>query len=83
MKKPELLAPAGDWSSLRAAIKAGADAVYFGIKSMNMRQAAQNFNLKNLKQVISYCHENKVKAYLVINIIVYDSELKKIENIIK
>lgn len=53
MKKTELLSPAGDWASLRAAIKAGADAVYFGIKSMNMRQAAQNFNIKTLNQVIT------------------------------
>ena len=83
MKKTELLSPAGDWASLRAAIKAGADAVYFGIKSMNMRQAAQNFNIKTLNQVITYCHKNKVKAYLVINIIVYDNELHKIELIIK
>ena len=54
IKKPELLAPAGNWGMMNAAINAGADAVYFGLKSLNMRAAADNFDLINLQQVIDH-----------------------------
>jgi len=82
-QKPELLAPAGNFLSLKAAIDGGCDAVYFGIKDFNMRQGAKNFELKDLKKISKICKENKVKAYLTLNIIVYQEEIKKIENIIK
>ncbi|MCK5282534.1 MAG: U32 family peptidase [Nanoarchaeota archaeon] len=81
--KPELLAPAGDPISLRVAIEAGADAVYFGIKELNMRANAKNFELKEIKKVVDLCHKNKVKAYLTLNTIIYQDETKKIENILK
>jgi putative protease len=82
MKKPELLAPAGDFPSLIAAIEAGADAVYFGLKDFNMRDSAKNFTLSDLKRINSLCGDN-IKKYLTLNTIIYDSELKKIENVIK
>ena len=82
MIKPELLAPAGSFPMLVTAIKAGADAVYFGIKDFNMRDNAKNFSLKNLKKINELCGK-KVKKYLTLNIIVYDHELKKVEEIIK
>lgn len=74
----QLLAPAGDFSMLTAAIKAGADAVYFGLRGMNMRAAASNFSLTEAKQVIEYCHKHKVKAYCTVNVIVYENELVKL-----
>ena len=83
MKKSELLAPAGDWISLRVAVEGGANAVYFGIKEMNMRANAKNFELFELSKIVSYCHDNKVRAYLTINVIVYGNELKKIERILR
>ena len=83
MPKPELLSPASNFAMLNAAIKAGADAVYFGVKELNMRITADNFSLKELKKVVELCHENKVKAYLAINTIVYENELNKIKKIIK
>ena len=83
-KNYELLAPAGSFPSLIAAVNAGADAVYFGLKEgMNMRAAAKNFSLEDLKEIADICGKNKVKRYLTLNTIVYDSELGKIENIIK
>jgi len=82
MKKIELLSPAGDWSSLRAAIESGADAIYFGINEMNMRAAAKNFYLKEIKKVVKLCHENRVKAYLTLNTIVYENELGKLKKIL-
>ena len=84
MKKPELLAPVADFVMLRAAIDAGADAVYFGVKELNMRTlGAKNFYLKELKKVVDICHKNKVKAYLTLNTIVYENELKNVQKILK
>jgi len=82
-KKPELLSPVQDFTSLKAAIDAGADAVYFGLKKLNMRAKAKNFSLKELKKVIEFCHKNNVKAYLTLNSIVYDNEIKIIKKILK
>ncbi len=79
----ELLSPAGDFASLRAAVSNGADAVYFGLKQLNMRAAAKNFSLSDMKEVVDYCHKNKVKAYLALNTIVYDNEIKKAQDILK
>ncbi len=83
MKKPELLAPIGDWETLSSAIKAGADSVYFGIKFINMRSAsARNFNIEELPQLMQKLHKNKVKGYLAVNTLIYDHELEKAERII-
>ncbi|MBW2991879.1 U32 family peptidase [Candidatus Woesearchaeota archaeon] len=80
--KPELLAPAGDWPSLRAAVTAGADAIYFGIKKLNMRAKAKNFELKDIKKLADFCHKHNVKAYLTLNTIIYEDELKDIKKIL-
>jgi len=82
MKKPELLAPAGDFPSLISAINSGADSVYFGIKELNLRANAKNFELKEIKKITSYCHKNKVKSYLALNSIVFENEIKTIKKII-
>ena len=82
MKKPELLSPAGDYASLIAAIKAGADAIYFGIDELNMRMNAKNFKLNELNKIASLCHKNNVKAYLTLNTIIYDEEAKEVKKIL-
>ncbi len=78
----ELLAPVGNREMLTTAVKAGADAIYFGIQGMNMRAAANNFSLEEVKEVVEYCHKNNVKAYCTINVIVYESELEKLNEIL-
>lgn len=80
MSTPELLAPAGDELSLRAALDAGADAVYFGAGSFNMRQRARNFSADDIHGVVSLCHEYGARAYLAINIIVYETEFAFLES---
>ncbi len=80
---PQLLSPAGDWTMLTAAIKAGADAVYFGVRGLNMRAAANNFELKDLKKVVEFCHKHKVKAYCTVNVIIYEKELKLLDKLLK
>lgn len=84
-KKHELLAPIGNFAMLNAAINAGTDAVYFGIKEFNMRSSARNFSIEELKKVKEICNQpqKKVKKYLTLNVIIYDDEIKKIEKIIK
>ena len=79
---PELMAPAGDWTMLTTAIKAGADAVYFGVDKLNMRAKAANFSTEDLPKVTEYCREHKVKTYLTLNTIVYEEELAEVEDII-
>lgn len=83
MEKPELLAPIQDYISLTAAIEAGADAVYFGIRGFNMRAGAKNFTAKDLKRIVKICHQHQVKAYLALNIIIYENELSKVKRILQ
>lgn len=79
----ELLSPVQDFVSLKAAIDSGADSIYFGIKELNMRIKAKNFQLKDTKEVINLCHKNKIKAYFTLNTIIYDNEINKIKKILK
>jgi putative protease len=82
----ELVAPAGDFPMLVTAVNAGADAVYFGLKEFSMRKNAGNFELKDLNKINEICNSNKtkkIKKYLTINTIIYNEELKKVEEIIK
>jgi len=81
-KRPEILAPVGNFEMLSAAIKAGADAVYFGTKKLNMRATAGNFHLNELNKVIKICHDNNVKAYLTLNTIIFDNELDSLKQIL-
>jgi len=81
--KYELLAPAGDFSMLSAAVNAGADAVYFGLEEFSMRVAAKNFTIKDLDEIEKICKPKKVKRYLTLNTIIYNNELKEIEETIK
>ena len=81
-RKPELMAPAGDWTMLITAVSAGADAIYFGVDKLNMRIKAQNFTLKDLPKISHFCKKHKVKSYLTLNTIVYEEEIKELKKII-
>ena len=82
-KKPEILAPAGDFVSLTAAIQAGADAVYFGLGSFNMRaRSSANFSPEDLPEISARCKAANVKAYMTLNSIIYEDELSEVEKLI-
>ncbi len=82
IKKPELLAPAGDWTMLVSAINSGADAVYFGLNKLNMRANAENFSLEELDKLSDYCKKRNVKTYLTLNSIIYENEVNELDEII-
>ncbi|MFA6290696.1 MAG: peptidase U32 family protein [Victivallales bacterium] len=73
--KIELLAPAGNPLVLKTAIEAGADAVYFGLKELNARIGAENFNQENLADNVRFAHEHHAKAYLTLNVDISQREL--------
>lgn len=73
--RPELLAPAGDWECLRAAIANGADAVYFGLSRFNARARASNFALDQLSAVVNFAHDHNVRAYVAFNTLIFPDEL--------
>jgi len=79
--KPELLAPAGDFPSMHAAIRAGADAVYFGLQEFNMRDQAKNFRVRDLPKISKIC--GGVRKYITLNTIVYDSEVPRMEALLR
>ncbi len=72
---PELLAPAGNWDCVRAAVANGADAVYFGLPRFNARLRADNFTEEELPRVVEFCHRYGVKAYVAFNTLVFTWEL--------
>lgn len=78
----EIMAPAGSWESLAAAIKAGADSVYFGIESLNMRaHSAARFTISDLPDIVARCNEAGVKSYLTVNTIIYGEDLPLMRSI--
>lgn len=79
----EIMAPAGSFESLSAAVKAGTDSVYFGISQLNMRAGAScSFALSDLEKIAEICQENKVKSYLTLNTLLYDHDIKIAKKII-
>lgn len=81
MKRPEILAPAGDFTCLQAALDAGADAVYFGLGTFNMRaRSGVNFRAGDLPEIARRC--GAVKRYLTLNAIMFDGEAEEIERTI-
>jgi putative protease len=76
LERPELLAPAGGWDCLKAAVANGADAVFFGLPRFNARLRADNFTEEELPEVIAFCHRHGVKAYVTLNTLVFTSELE-------
>ncbi|HEV3235954.1 MAG TPA: DUF3656 domain-containing protein [Gemmataceae bacterium] len=73
--RPEILAPAGDWEALRAAVANGADAVYFGLSNFNARHRATNFTLEDLPNVMRHLHDRNVRGYIAFNTLIFSDEL--------
>lgn len=82
-KDIEIMAPAGSWESLRAAIQGGADSVYFGIGDLNMRaRSSDNFTAEELPAITEVCRENGIRSYLTLNIVLYDDETDTIREVL-
>ncbi len=79
---PELLAPAGDWEALRAAVANGADAVYFGLSNFNARHRAANFGIEELPEVMRYLHDHNVRGYVTFNTLIFSDELEEATGVI-
>jgi U32 family peptidase len=80
--RPELISPAGDWTSMRAALEAGADALYFGAEGFNMRAASKGFSPGEFGGIARLCRSHGAKAYLALNSVIYDSELAEVDRTI-
>ena len=79
----ELMSPAGDFTSLQAAIENGADSVYFGVEQLNMRaRASMNFTIDDLPEISRRCKEKNVRTYLTLNTIIYDHDLSIIKTLL-
>lgn len=83
MNKPEILAPAGSFDSLTAAVRCGADAVYLGGRELNARRNAANFSDEELAQAVEYCHARGVKVYITLNTLVRDDEMETAMNAVR
>ncbi|MGG1552372.1 DUF3656 domain-containing U32 family peptidase [Paenibacillus ferrarius] len=79
----ELLAPAGDWDCLRAAVANGADAVFFGVEKFNARARAHNFTMAELPDIMSFLHLYGVQGFLTFNILVFEEELSEAKELIE
>ena len=75
LRKPEVLAPAGEWDCVRAAVENGADAVFFGIGRFNARVRAKNFEEADLPELMAYLHGRGVKGYVTFNTLIFPDEL--------
>ncbi len=83
-QKIELMAPAGNFESLQAALDNGADSVYFGVEQLNMRaRASINFTLDDLNEISIRCKAKNVRTYLTLNTIIYDHDLSIVKTLIK
>jgi putative protease len=79
----ELMAPAGNFESLQAALDHGADSVYFGVEQLNMRaRASINFTLDDLPEIAKRCADKGVRSYLTLNTIIYDHDLSIIKTLL-
>ena len=79
-KQIEIMAPAGNFECLMAAIQGGANSVYFGVGNLNMRShSANNFTNEDLPEVVRICREHGVKTYLTLNIVVYQTEMEDVK----
>ena len=83
MKKPEIMAPAGSFEALNAAINSGCDSVYLGVQHLNMRsRAANNFTLDQLKEVAKLCKKANVKSYVTLNTLLYEHDMTLMRKIV-
>lgn len=84
MQHIELMAPAGNFESLQAALDSGADSVYFGVEQLNMRaRATMNFTLNDLGEISKRCKARGVRTYLTLNTIIYDHDLSIVKTLVK
>ena len=82
-RRIEIMAPAGSWQSLHAAIQGGANSVYFGIEQLNMRaKSSNNFTLKDLLEIAELCNKKNIKTYITLNTIIYDHDLILMKKIV-
>jgi len=82
--KIELMAPAGSFDSMQAALDSGADSIYFGVEQLNMRaRASINFTLDDLPEIAKRCSDKGVRTYLTLNTIIYDHDLTIVKTLIK
>ena len=82
-KKPLLLSPVGSFESLHAAIRGGADAIYFGVEQLNMRtKSIPTITIDDIAEVADICKQNAIKAYLTLNTVVYDYDMQLARKII-
>ncbi|MCR8644985.1 U32 family peptidase [Paenibacillus sp. N1-5-1-14] len=79
----ELLAPAGDWDCMRAAVANGANAIFFGVEKFNARARANNFKMDELPEIMAFLHLYGVKGFLTFNILVFEDELKDAQYLIE
>ncbi|MEF3305432.1 DUF3656 domain-containing U32 family peptidase [Paenibacillus sp. GYB003] len=79
----ELLAPAGDWDCLRAAVANGADAVFFGVDKFNARVRAKNFTMDELPDIMSFLHLYGVKGFVTFNILVFEEEMNDAKRLVE
>ena len=83
MKDYEIMAPVGSRDSLAAALKAGADSVYFGVEQLNMRShSANHFTIDDLREIAATCNEAGVKTYLTVNTIIYGEDIETMHQIV-
>src|SRR6056297_452315 len=83
MSKIELLAPAGNLEKLKMAVLYGADAVYFGGQNFGLRAGAKNFDLEDIEEGVNFCHQHGAKAYITVNMIPHEGDLKDLEKYIE
>ncbi len=79
----EIMAPAGSYEALSAAIQGGANSIYFGIEGLNMRaKSSNNFTIEDLHEIARICRENNMKSYLTVNTVIYDNDINLMYQII-
>ncbi|MBD3561522.1 U32 family peptidase, partial [Planktothrix sp. FACHB-1355] len=82
-KRPEILAPAGNWDCAKAAIENGADAIYFGLDRFNARMRAQNFTEADLPKLMRFLHRRGVKGYVTLNTLIFPKELAEAQQYLR
>jgi putative protease len=82
-RRPELLAPAGDWECARAAVENGADAIYFGLERFNARMRAKNFTQADLPALMEFLHRRGVRGYVTFNTLIFTAELADAEDYLR